>query len=267
MLDQITPVLLTYNEAPNIARTLDKLSWAKEIMVVDSFSTDATKTIARSNPRVRWFERVFDDHATQWNFAIEQTGVTTPWILALDADYVLSSELIDELRTLSPPPDVAGYRARFRFYALGRPLRGTIYPPVTVLYRRMLAKYVQDGHTQRLVVNGAVEDLAQPICHDDRKSLGHWLRAQRRYSRLEAHKLAETPFSELSWPDRVRTVPFLSALPVLVYCMVLKRGALDGTAGAFYAGQRVVAELMIGEAVVEKHWSNFQHSEGSRHEK
>ena len=59
VLDQITPLILTYNEAPNIARTLAGLSWAKEIVVVDSFSDDETVEIARSFPQVRVVQTSF----------------------------------------------------------------------------------------------------------------------------------------------------------------------------------------------------------------
>src|SRR5690348_1584101 len=103
MLAHITPVILTYNEAPNIGRTLEALRWASAVVVVDSGSSDATTAIARRFPNVRIFERPFDDHATQWNFGISETGIATPWILALDADYVVPPELAEELRALEPP--------------------------------------------------------------------------------------------------------------------------------------------------------------------
>src|ERR671912_271723 len=102
MLDQITPLVLTYNEAPNIARTLSALSWARDIVVVDSFSDDETVKIASSVPRVRVFQRAFDCHRNQWEFGLKETGITTPWVLALDADYVISDKLGAELKTLQP---------------------------------------------------------------------------------------------------------------------------------------------------------------------
>ena len=81
-------IILTYNEAPNIARALGGLSWAKEIVVVDSFSEDETVEIATSFPQVRVVQRAFDCHRNQWEFGLKETGISTPWVLALDADYV-----------------------------------------------------------------------------------------------------------------------------------------------------------------------------------
>jgi glycosyltransferase involved in cell wall biosynthesis len=70
MLEQITPILITYNEQPNIERTLTRLSWAKDIVIVDSFSTDDTLNIIQQFKQVRLFQRTFDSHANQWNYAL-----------------------------------------------------------------------------------------------------------------------------------------------------------------------------------------------------
>src|SRR6266545_5256332 len=106
MLDQITPVILTYNEAPNLERTMRQLTWAGDIVVVDSFSDDATTRIASSYPQARIAQRVFDSHRDQWNFGLNETAIKTPWVLALDADYVLTDELISELGSLNPESSV-----------------------------------------------------------------------------------------------------------------------------------------------------------------
>src|SRR2546430_16708663 len=99
MLDQITPIILTYNEAPNIGRTLEQLGWARDIVVVDSFSDDETLEIVSSLPQARVFQRKFDSFAGQCNFGLTETGINSEWVLSLDADYVLTPELIEEIRS------------------------------------------------------------------------------------------------------------------------------------------------------------------------
>lgn len=252
MLEQITPVLLTYNEAPNLPRTLAALAWAKSIVVVDSGSTDETLALLRADPRVRLFERAFDTHAAQWNYAVSATGVATPWILALDADYVLSNALVAELGALRPPAETAAYRARFDFYVRGRRLWGSLYPPVTVLFRAEQGRYGQDGHTQRLQVSGRVEDLRAPIAHDDRKPFSHWRRAQRRYCRLEAEKLLGTPWSALAWADRVRRLVVVAPAAVLLYCLIGRGGILQGLAGWQYAFQRAWSETVLSQELLKR---------------
>lgn len=252
MLQQITPLILTFNEAPNIGRTLDRLSWASDIVIVDSMSTDDTRATAARYPPVRVFERPFTTHAEQWNFGLEQTGIKTEWVLALDADFVLTDAFVAELTALSPPAEVSGYRASFTYCIDGEPLRSAVYPPVTVLYRRARSKYVQDGHTQRVDVDGPVKELASRIMHDDRKPLSRWIASQVKYMRLEADKLMAAPRSSLGLVDRVRRWVVLAPPLMFLHCLFVRGGILDGRAGLFYALQRATAEAILSLNLAER---------------
>src|SRR5687767_7539320 len=99
MIDQVTPVILTGDEAANIGRTLKHLTWAKEIIVCDSNSVDATVTIARGFPNVRVVQRAIDTLAEQWTFAVSQAR--TPWVLTLDADYTVPDRVAHEIASLA----------------------------------------------------------------------------------------------------------------------------------------------------------------------
>lgn len=245
MLENITPLILTYNEGANIGRTLEQLRWAHEIVVVDSFSDDETLHIVSGFPQARVFHRQFDSHRDQWNFGLRETGISSEWVLALDADYILTKELIAELRALEPRPDTNGFQARFIYCINGKRLRSGIYPPVTILYRRRAASYAQDGHTHKLALNGVADTLREPALHDDRKSLSQWFAAQSRYTRLEAQKLLTTKTEDLSWTDRIRRWRIVAPPAMLVYCLIVRGGVLDGWAGFYYAFQRALAELML----------------------
>lgn len=252
MLDEITPVVLTFNEAPNIGRTLSQLSWARDIVVVDSFSTDETREIVAGFPQARLIQRAFASHADQWNFAAFETGIATPWILALDADYIVTDAALDELRALAPSPATAGYRASFRYCVWGKPLRGALYPPVTVLFRRAVGRFIQDGHTHRLTLTGDVGALSAPFLHDDRKSVSHWLAAQDRYMRLEAEKIAGAPWATLNVADKIRRAPPLAVFAVFFHCYLVRGGILDGRAGLFYALQRALTEALLSLRLIER---------------
>jgi glycosyltransferase involved in cell wall biosynthesis len=251
-LTNITPILLTFNESANIGRTLSQLARFKEVVVVDSGSTDGTLTLVQRFPNVRCVHRVFDTHASQWNHALKNTGVSTPWILALDADFLLPHALLSEIAGLQPAQDVDGYQVRFRYCVFGRALRGTLYPPVTVLYRRQSASYRQDGHTQRVQLKGNVLALNEPASHDDRKALGQWLWAQNRYAELEAEVLCKTPWRQLRWQDRLRRLVLITPWFVPIYCLFVKRNVLDGRAGLYYAMQRSIAESILSLKLLER---------------
>ena len=128
---------------------------------------------------------------------------------------------------------------------IGQRISSGVYPPVTVLYRKGNASYTQDGHTQRVVIDGRVENLHAPIVHDDRKSLSRWLEAQSRYTKLEADKLLSSRAESLGWTDRVRRWRVVAPAAMLFYCLIIRGGALDGWAGFYYAFQRALAELML----------------------
>jgi glycosyltransferase involved in cell wall biosynthesis len=247
----ITPLILTRNEAPNIARTMSKLRWASDVVVVDSFSDDRTLEILSRFEQVRVFQRPFDSHSNQWNYGLQETAIGTDWVLALDADYILSDALVEELGRLDPGDQVSAYKARFRYLVFGRPLRGSLYPPVDVLFRRDRAGYVQDGHTQRVAVNGQVETLNSRIFHDDRKPLSSWLVSQDRYMQLEANHIAGQCWAELAPADRIRRLIWVSPFLVFAYSLLVKGTLLDGRAGLYYALQRMLAESLLALRLLE----------------
>lgn len=251
VLDQITPLVLTYNEAPNIGRTLERLRWARDIVVVDSFSDDDTIRIVSGFSQARLFQRKFDDFAGQCNFGLTETDISTEWVLNLDADYLLTPELVDEIETLTPIDELTGFCSRFVYCVNGRRLRSGVYPPVNVLFRKSKAFYRQDGHAHRVVLEGRIENLLSPILHDDRKPLSQWLHAQSRYTALEATKLLSLNSSDLSWTDRVRVWRVVAPLAMLFYCLIIRGGVLDGSAGLYYAFQRALAELMLSLYLIE----------------
>ena len=246
---ELTALVLTYNEAPNLRRTLEQLAWLREVVVVDSFSTDETGTIAKSFPNVRFIQRAFDNHTAQWNFGVDQCA--TPWLLALDADYVLTDDLARELEAFTPAADVAACFVRFKFCVHGRPLRASLYPPRAVLFRRDRCRYVPDGHTQLLKISGPTAELAGIILHDDRKPLARWLWAQSRYTDLEVGKLTAAKPGELRLQDRLRKMVFIAPPLVLLYTLFVRGVILDGWPGLHYALQRTVAELILSLKLVE----------------
>lgn len=246
MLADITPVILTLNEAANIGRSLERLAWAECVVVVDSGSTDETLAIAGRFPNVHIAHRPFDTHAQQWNFAIHETGVTTEWVLRLDCDFMVEPALRDEIAALKPTSaSPSAYEIAFTYCMNGKPLRASLYPPLPVLFRRAMGRFEQDGHTEKLRISGPVEKLASRLLHDDRKGLDRWLHSQFRYQAQEADKLATRPWRELSWVDRLRRTRMLGPPAVAFHCLFVKGLVFDGSAGLLYTAERVTADLIL----------------------
>jgi glycosyltransferase involved in cell wall biosynthesis len=253
MLSAITPVILTFNEAPNLERTLSYLEWAERVVIVDSRSTDDTREIADRFPNVSWFERPFDTQAGQWEFAISETGIETPWVLRMDADYIVPKVLIQELSLLDPDAAVAGYRIGFDYAIHGRKLRASLYPPNTVIFRPERVAVRNSGHTERWQINGKVLDLKNRIIHDDRKPLDHWLASQSRYMALELKHLEALNSTELRMPERLRRMPLAMPFLSFVYCLIGKGLILDGLAGLHYAVQRLLSETILSLMILDRH--------------
>jgi glycosyltransferase involved in cell wall biosynthesis len=252
MLDRITPIVLTLNEAANIGAALERLRWAPEVVVVDSFSTDETLAIVARYPNARAVQRKFDTLAKQWSYGLEETGIRSEWVMRLDADFRVSEALVAEMAALDPPDDVAAYSTDFRYCIHGRRLRGSLYPRSIRLLRRVRARFYQDGHTEEVAVEGRVLPLAGHIEHDDRKPLERFFMSQVRYMRDEEIKLAAAKLASLDLPDRLRRLRYLGPFLVLPYCLFAKGLILDGRAGFYYSLQRTIAEMMLSLYLIDR---------------
>ncbi len=243
--EEITPVLLTLNEEPNIERIISRLTWANEIVVVDSGSEDHTVEILNSLPNVRVIHRKFDNHASQWSFAVHETAIKTPWVLAMDADYLLSEQLVEELSTLKLGDGCDAYSAPFIYCIDGKPINGSLYHPVTVLFKKDRSHYIQNGHTQRVQIKGAVGTLQSTIFHDDRKPFKSWLGSQKKYAILEARLILGSRFKELSLPNRARKLLVITPILVPPYVLFVNGVIFNGLRGLRYAVERFIAEALI----------------------
>lgn len=250
----ITALVITFNEAPNIGRCLERLQFLKSVIVLDSGSTDETAEIVAGFPNAILVHRPFDTFAGQCNFGLGL--VETEWVLSLDADYVLTESLATELANIILPPEVAGYEASFRYVINERPLSGTLYPPRIILYRRAFAHYRDEGHGHRLQLNGRIDSLKGDVLHDDRKPFARWMASQVGYARREAVYLLETPDRELSRNDRLRRTGWVMPLLALPYVLIVKRCLFDGLEGWFYALQRLCAEVLIALELIDRRLAN-----------
>ena len=256
----LTALVLTYNEQENIRRNLEALVWVPKVIIVDSFSNDRTLEIARSFPNVQVVQRVFDTHANQWNSGLDR--IDTEWALTLDADYVLTAELQEEIKKLEPASDIALYWGEFDYCIFGRPVRASVYPPRVVLFRTKRARYVDEGHTQQLRVKGKLAKLKGKIWHDDRKPLNRWFQSQMRYSEIEAAYLELATASpstggqgagraELNRVDKMRKWLIIVPLAMPIYLLLVRGLIFDGWNGWYYAFQRTVAEMMLSLRLLE----------------
>lgn len=240
----VTPVVLTLNEEANLPRILESLRSFDRVVVVDSGSTDRTAEIARSHPNVAWFEHPFEGHVSQWRWALLETEIGTPFVLALDADMAATPELLEEVGLVAAGAGADGGLIPFEYRIRGIPLAGSIYPAQLRLLRLARARVEDAGHTQEFAVHGRAVRFTSYLVHDDRKPLESFVKAQLRYSALELPRLGSGPGRGRLRTRLRRSFP---GTPFLVWAVAWLRagGPFRGAAARRYALERLLYEALL----------------------
>lgn len=187
----VTATIITFNEAAHIRAALESLSWADEIIVVDSESTDDTVAIAR-NYTDHVIVRPWPGYIAQKNFAAEQAR--HEWIFSLDADERVTPELAREIKSvLAHARDTAGYRVPRITFHLGRWMRSTDwYPDYQLrLYDRRRARWAGRYVHESVKADGPVKGLRGELQHFAYRDLAHHFQTIDRYTTLAARQMFE----------------------------------------------------------------------------
>ena len=226
----LSVAIITLNEEANLSRTLTSVSWANEIVVVDSGSTDGTRAIAEQHG-ARFLEEPWRGFAAQKNFALSLC--TSEWVLSLDADEAVSAELVESIRTAieSAPADI-GYSLSRRNLFLGRWMRhGGYYPDRKLrLFRRGQASFRDTPVHETAEFKGQIRELRGDLLHDAYPTLASYLDHMQRYSTLGAHVAASRGRIGRSLFGFVNGV-LLNPLATFFYNWVIRGGFLDGREG------------------------------------
>ncbi|MDP3713038.1 MAG: glycosyltransferase family 2 protein [Mycobacteriales bacterium] len=247
-------LILTKNEEPVIARTLQSVADFDQIVVVDSGSKDRTEDIARGHGaevvRFEWNGR----YPKKKEWALLHAPLRHGWVLYLDADEVVTKELSEEIRHRLETADslgIAAFDVTIDYHFMGRKLRHGHKVSKRVLVRRDKTQWPQvddlgavnmwevEGHYQP-VVEGRVDALKATMAHEDLDSLYDYFGRHNRYSDWEAHLLARPGAAEEVLrhrsvrAQRYARIPF-RPFAFFVYAYLLRGGCFDGSAGFHYA--------------------------------
>jgi glycosyltransferase involved in cell wall biosynthesis len=186
----VTATVITFNEAANIRAALESLSWADEIVVVDSQSTDGTPDIARQFTD-KVIVRPWPGYIAQKNFAAGEAR--HDWIFSLDADERVTPALSGEIAGVLRQPQVSGYRVPRVTFHLGRWIRSTDwYPDYQLrLYDRRRARWAGKYVHESVQADGPVSDLRGELLHYAYRDLAHHFQTMDRYTTLAARQMFE----------------------------------------------------------------------------
>lgn len=225
----LSVIVITHNEAHAIRACLESVSWADEIIVVDSGSTDDTLAICREfTPHVHNHD--WPGFGPQKNRALNYAK--SDWVLSLDADERISPELRTELQAaLAAPGDSAAFRMPRLSSYCGRFMRHSGWWPdhVTRLFRRGAARFSDDLVHERLLVTGATGTVKSPLLHDTYRDLEEVLDKVNSYSTAGARMLNQ------KGRKAGLSTAIAHGLWAFVRTYFLRRGFLDGREGFMLA--------------------------------
>ena len=190
---KLTALAIVYNEEHNIREYLNNISFADEIIVVDSYSTDATPEIIQKEfPHVKFYQRVFDDFSSQRNYTIDLA--TNDWVLFFDADERITPKGIEEIKAIfkEAPKETAFWVKRI-FYYQDKPLVNNNFNEdrTARIFRKSKCRYSDKLVHEQLNITGKSRVLKNAIEHYSFKNREDFLQKRLQYSRLKAKEFYE----------------------------------------------------------------------------
>lgn len=185
---KISIIIPTFNEEENIEAAILSVSWADEIIVIDSFSTDRTELLAKKYT-IKFIQNEFNGYGSQKNLAISKA--THDWIFILDADERVSPALADEIKkVLRSDTDKAAYRVYRSNYFMGKKINysGWQNDYVIRLIKKGMNYYNDKEVHEEIVSKGEIGQLKNKLDHYTYKTISHYLEKFDKYTTLSAYE-------------------------------------------------------------------------------
>ncbi|UCB57626.1 MAG: glycosyltransferase family 2 protein [Candidatus Omnitrophota bacterium] len=231
--ERLSVVIITKDEEERLARCLESVRWADEIVVVDDLSTDRTAEICRQ------FGAKVISHKSEGNFDRQRNigidNANGEWILQMDADEVVSEELKEEIkRAIASDGGFAAYKIKRKNFFLGHFLQyGGWFLYYIKLFRKHKARYVGRSVHETLRVDGEIGQMSEPIKHFPFSSIEQFIERQNFYSSVEARLMYE---DKGRLPKRmVRYNLTVRPLKLFWKLYIKKKGFRDGMYGLLFA--------------------------------
>lgn len=256
----VSVIILTYNEELHIARALQSVSsFAKEVFVIDSFSTDKTVEIARANGAVV-MQNKFINHARQFQWALDNAPITAEWTMKLDADEIILPPLAEEIcrKLPSMESEIAGVNLKAGYVFMGRRIKhGGRYPLILLRLWRSGQGYIENRWMDEHIIirdkKRILTRFAEPFVDHNLKDLTFFIDKHNKYATREAVDILNQKYRLFHTDKRVpcssfqasakrkikihlyNAIPFpVSTFCYFIYRYIFRLGFLDGREGLIY---------------------------------
>lgn len=260
----ISVLILTKNEELDLPKCLHSVKWSNDIHVLDSYSGDNTVNVAK-NMGAKVYQRVFDGYASQRNFALSNFNFINDWILVLDSDETIPTNMVDGLIKCVKSADdsCAAFRLRRKDFFLDTWLK---YSQISPFYIRLIKKGKAKYHreiNEIIEIDGRVNETNLYFNHYPfSKGLVHWINKHNIYSTMEAQRYIYENKTEanFSLKKAIFSADFnerryhqkglfykLPGRPILkmLYMLFCRFSFLDGYAGITYTILQCIYEYFI----------------------
>ncbi len=259
MKKDVSVIILAYNEQAHIERCIKSVkSFASEIFVIDSFSTDNTAEIAKSHGAFVYTNR-WVNYSNQFNWALDNLPIKSSWVMRLDADEYVMADLSSEILRRLPHLDqkVTGIYLTRRMYWMGKWIRNGSYYPISLLriWRRGIGRCEQRWMDEHIFLKyGDTISLGGDIVDENFHGITSWTAKHNGYATREAVDLLSIKYGQMSESSidsniskhqssrkRWLKVNLYSKLPLgmrafmfFIYRYIIRLGFLDGRQGLIF---------------------------------
>ena len=232
MTEKISVCIITGNEEKDIRRCLESVTWADEIVIVDSFSTDATVAIATEFTTRIYHHRWLGYIAQK---AVAKSLARNEWVLFVDADEVVSPALRNEIQDIfksGVPANVDGFDFPRQVWFMNKWIRhGDWYPDVKLrLFRRLKGRCCGVEPHERIDISGKISHLKSPLFHYTYNNISDQIKTLNRFSSISAESNRSKRSKAKVLFGLIARAPFR-----FFRCYFIKLGFLDGMPGLIIA--------------------------------
>jgi len=260
--NNISVFIITYNEEIDIQQCLDSVQWSNDVIILDSFSTDKTLSIAHTFKNVHTFQKKFENYSNQRNHGLKNLKFKNPWVLILDADETCSNELKEELlsKEFQSNKEAIVYSLRRKTFFANKWLKHNSMYNVWIdrLVKPQEVSFYGKVH-EKLHYDGVSKKLSSDINHYPfSKGLDHWIARRNRFSSLSAEEELKYGYKiEIKNAYSTNPVKFRQFLNAIyrkmpfrwmiffIYNFFIKFSFLDGRRGIYYVLLESYYEFLI----------------------
>jgi glycosyltransferase involved in cell wall biosynthesis len=224
----LSTVIITCNEENNLRKSLPKLSWCNEIIIVDSGSTDNTLEVCKQFG-CRIYTRPFNGYGAQKQFAVSLAS--NQWVLCLDADEVLSDALVEEIKEEMKSPSAAGYLIPMTFVFMGKEFRygKESWRYFLRLFNKELGNFDDRKVHEKIRVEGELKKFRNNIFHYSYRSITHYFNKFNKYSSYGA----EIAYHQ---GETRSLLMVILAIPLnFIKYYIIELNILNGTSGFYWS--------------------------------